>query len=119
METDKAKPSREFLLKMSEVYGISAEWLLNGRGEMIASKDAHPVPVRKIDEVKLMCCADAVDRELGKLNLTLDNRAFVEQVFWAYNELATRMTDPEDGDEMDATLPLIGLLIRRRLAQKT
>lgn len=34
METDKDTPSKNFLLKISDTYGVSADWLLNGQGEM-------------------------------------------------------------------------------------
>ena len=35
IETDVRAPSRSFLQKISEVYNISADWLLHGRGEML------------------------------------------------------------------------------------
>lgn len=35
LETDVAPPSRAFLEKMAEVYGVNADWLLYGHGEML------------------------------------------------------------------------------------
>lgn len=35
IETDAAPPSRAFLQKISDVYGVSSDWLLDGHGEML------------------------------------------------------------------------------------
>ena len=35
IETDGYAPSRTFLQRISDIYGVSADWLLNGHGEMI------------------------------------------------------------------------------------
>ncbi|MBY0349777.1 LexA family transcriptional regulator [Tabrizicola sp.] len=35
IEKDIRKPSRGFLIKISDVYGINSDWLLNGHGEMM------------------------------------------------------------------------------------
>ena len=35
METDSDPPSRKFLERISERYGISSDWLLNGHGDML------------------------------------------------------------------------------------
>lgn len=35
IETDERTPSKGFLLKISDVYGVNADWLLNGYGEML------------------------------------------------------------------------------------
>lgn len=40
METDAAPLSRAFLEKISEAYGVSADWLLNGHGEMLRAPGA-------------------------------------------------------------------------------
>ena len=35
IESDSRTPSKRFLLKISDVYGVSADWLLNGHGDMM------------------------------------------------------------------------------------
>lgn len=35
VENDSRQPTKVFLLKISDVYGVSSDWLLNGHGEMI------------------------------------------------------------------------------------
>lgn len=40
IEANTVTPSKGFLLKISDVYGVSADWLLNGHGEMIRAPGA-------------------------------------------------------------------------------
>ncbi len=40
IEAGLVTPSKSFLLKISDVYGVSADWLLNGHGEMIRAPGA-------------------------------------------------------------------------------
>lgn len=35
IETDRRKPSRQFLVKLAERYGVSSDWLLDGSGAMM------------------------------------------------------------------------------------
>ncbi len=35
IESDERNPSKSFLIRISDVYGISSDWLLNGHGEMM------------------------------------------------------------------------------------
>jgi len=35
IESDQRTPSKAFLVKISDVYGVSADWLLHGHGEML------------------------------------------------------------------------------------
>lgn len=40
IEGDARKPSKDILLRISDVYGVSADWLLNGHGEMTRAPGA-------------------------------------------------------------------------------
>jgi transcriptional regulator with XRE-family HTH domain len=119
LETDAANLSRSILSKISEVYGISSDWLLNGRGAMVADDGAHPIPVRKIDQLMLMVCAGAVKEEYAKAGVSPDSDTLLTDSTWAYNEVMQRMTDPTDGDELEAVIPQVRLLFRRKLTAKT
>lgn len=117
LEADISQPSRAILEKISNTYGLSAEWLLNGRGEMSSDNSPAAALLRVIDSVKFLICAASVREEyeaLGK-NPTGDN--FLEDVAWSYNEVLARLTDPEDGDELEATLPQVRHLLRKRIAR--
>lgn len=118
IEANQRPPSRTFLQKISEVYGISSDWLLNGRGAMVADYGAHPIPVRKIDQLMLMICAGAVREEYAKAGVDPDSDTLLKDSTWAYNEVMQRMTDPTDGDELEAVIPQVRLLFRRKLTAK-
>ncbi|NOX40778.1 MAG: helix-turn-helix transcriptional regulator [Alphaproteobacteria bacterium] len=110
METDKVEPSRAFLKKISETYGISAEWLLNGRGAMVAEEGAHPIPVQQLDPLMLTLCGGIVKEAYTKAGIPNVSDTLFEDATWVYNEVMQRVTDPTDGDELEAVLPQVKLL---------
>lgn len=117
IETDAVEPSRSFLQKISERYQISADWLLHGRGEMVSAGAASPVPPARIDAMMFMICANAVRKEYESASVGLSPDQQTKDAIWIYNELLARMTDPNDGDELEATLPQLRHILRKRLTK--
>lgn len=117
LEADISQPSRAVLEKISNTYGVSAEWLLNGRGEMNSENSKAAAAHRLIDSVVFMVCAGSVRDEYESLGIEPNGDKYLEDVAWAYNEILARLTDPDDGDELEATLPQVRHLLRKRIAR--
>lgn len=60
-------------------------------------------------------CADIVASEYSRADIDLPKMAHFMEAVWAYNELMARLSDPSDGDKLDATLPKIRGLLSKRL----
>lgn len=118
LEADLSPPSRSFLQKLSEVYGVSSDWLLNGRGSMFSEGEAQQVPARQVYGAWLFECAGIVESEYENAGLDLEAATHYDETSWCYNEAMSRMTNPTDKDEFEAILPQIRLLLRRKLGLK-
>lgn len=69
--------------------------------------------------MKLIICAGLVAEEYQAARIDLPPMARQIEAFWAYDEMLSRMSDPKDGDEMEAIMPLLRHLLRKRLADRT
>lgn len=49
LESGKKLPSRNFLQKLAERFGVSSDWLLNGQGEMIQKQSGFAGQTQQID----------------------------------------------------------------------
>lgn len=63
-----------------------------------------------------MFCAELVAEEYSAAGIDLPPVARKIEARWAYDEMLSRMVDPEDGDEMEAIMPQLRHLLRKRLA---
>ena len=69
-----------------------------------------------VDPIRFRISLDLVAEEYRTAGIDLRRMAQSMEAFWIYNQLTTCVTDPEDGDELEATIPLLRHLLRKRLA---
>ena len=69
-----------------------------------------------VDTFRFRICLGLVAEEYRQAAIDLPQMAQGLEAVWLYNELVTRIVDPEDGDELEATLPLLRHLLRKRLS---
>ena len=69
-----------------------------------------------VDPLRFQLCLTLVAEEYRDAQIDLPRMAQSMEAVWVYNELTKRTVDPEDGDELEATLPLLRHLLRKRLS---
>ncbi|MEI4195233.1 helix-turn-helix domain-containing protein [Roseovarius sp. E0-M6] len=120
IEAGRSEPSRNFLIRLQERFGLRADYILYGAGDPVAPETPAPPPrPAPLDQFKLMICGEEVRKIYAALGLDLPSETHFKEVVWFYNELLSRMTDPEDGDELEALLPDIRQLLKTRLSGST
>ncbi|MDF1555316.1 MAG: helix-turn-helix transcriptional regulator [Deferrisomatales bacterium] len=83
-------PDPPFLGKLSELAGVSCDWLVLGRAGGYAEPDAHPGA--GIDESVLAGVIEGIEEELSALGAKLDPKKKAELVVLIYDMMAN-----EDG----------------------
>jgi transcriptional regulator with XRE-family HTH domain len=115
IEAGRSEPSRNFLIKLQEKFGVRADYILYGDGEPLAAEAETNAKSAKLDPLLLMLCGGAVRRVYAELEYDLSPENHFAEAVWVYNELLSRMENPEDGDEMEAVLPEIRQVLKARL----
>jgi transcriptional regulator with XRE-family HTH domain len=72
LEADLSPPSRAFLQKISDIYGVSSDWLLNGRGAMVSDDGGADFDQRLGDLMKLKGDAKRLAEDAEVLARDLD-----------------------------------------------
>ena len=67
-----------------------------------------------VDPLRFQLCLTLVAQEYRDAAIDLPQMAQSMEAVWVYNELTKRTVDPEDGDELEATLPQLRHLLRKR-----
>jgi transcriptional regulator with XRE-family HTH domain len=116
IEAGRSEPSRNFLIRLQEKFGLRADYILYGKGDPVAPETPAPPPrPAPLDQFKLMICGEEVRKIYAALGLDLPSETHFKEGVWFYNELLSRMDDPEDGDELEALLPDIIEMLKARL----
>jgi transcriptional regulator with XRE-family HTH domain len=115
IEAGRSEPSRNFLIRLQERFGLRADYILYGVGDPVAPEQPPTPRPAPLDQFKLMICGEEVRKIYAALGLDLPSETHFKEGVWFYNELLSRMTDPEDGDELEALLPEVRDLFRTRL----
>ncbi len=127
IEAGKTGLSRDLINRMAERTTVNVSWLVTGDGPMDTEEplessarpvreDAQTVKNPKIDPIRLMICRDLVADIYRENRVPLSMDGHFDEAVWAYNELLNRVADPEDGDEMEAVLPQVRHLLRKKLS---
>lgn len=117
IEAGRSEPSRNFLQRLSEHFGVSADWVLYGAGEAVPEPrpDSPAQPTTSPDPLLLMICGSAVARVYAALERPLPRDEHYRQALWVLGQVQARMKDPDDGDELEAVLPQVRDLLTTRL----
>ncbi|AWZ21114.1 Hypothetical protein RAK1035_2406 [Roseovarius sp. AK1035] len=120
IEAGRSEPSRNFLERLQERFGLRADYILYGEDDPVAA-DPPKSKHTQLDEMTLMICGEAVKKVYKELGLKLPTKTHFEQAVWIYNELIARMENFYDGDEMEELLPHLRETLKTRLegADKT
>ncbi|KJS43518.1 MAG: hypothetical protein VR71_09990 [Roseovarius sp. BRH_c41] len=114
IEAGRSEPSRNFLIRLQGRFGLRADYILYGEGDPVAAEPPPPTRAR-LDPMILMICGTEVRKVYADLGLDLPSDTHFKEGVWFYNELLSRMENPEDGDELEALLPDIRQLLKTRL----
>lgn len=110
-------PDGDVLAAYKSRFGISADWLLTGEGEMFTDPSKAPVPSKSVN-VKLMHKLARLAREVhSEIGSKPHGDAVTEDAAELYNELLLLVSSMDDGEEIEATLPRLRLLFKRKLQE--
>lgn len=70
--TNPSIPETHRIQKMADVLGVSADWLLTGKGGMIAGAEAAPIPGGALDRALLYRVVVALEEHLAGEGMELD-----------------------------------------------
>ncbi|MCX7301337.1 MAG: helix-turn-helix transcriptional regulator [Rhodobacterales bacterium] len=68
-----------------------------------------------VDRFRYKLCFAIIAEEYQAADIPLDPMAQGIEAMTMYSELMARATDPDDGDEMEAIIPLLRHMLRKRL----
>lgn len=92
--------------------GVDILYVLTG---VRSDPSLAPAQAEPLEPMKFMFCADLVTQEYETAGIDLPPMARKIEALWAYDEMVNRLTDPEDGDEIEAVLPQIRHMLRKRI----
>ncbi|KAB2774421.1 helix-turn-helix transcriptional regulator [Brucella anthropi] len=118
IESGKNVPSGETLLKIGEL-GFSPGWVLTGEGEMIPGAPQQSAASRTINKQlmhKLARLAREARKEIGG---GVHGETITEDATDLYNELLSLVSSIDDMEEVEATLPRLHLLFKRKLQEQS
>lgn len=113
------EPSSSVLGMYKEQHGINLNWLLSGGGDMFADPAKAPAMSRTINlrlMQKLARLAREVHKETGG---NPHGDAITIDAADLYNDLLTLVNNIDDVEEVDATLPRLRLLFKRKLQEQS
>ena len=88
MENDKTKPSADALIKLSDLYEVSVDWILKGPSEMTYKEPPAPLPIMTHKEFKTFL--KELDAEWAEADLETKGWLVV-QLRKAFPEIAAKM----------------------------
>ena len=115
IEAGRSEPSRNFLIRLQERFGLRADYILYGEGDPVAA-DPPRAKHTQFDRSVLVFCGQAVKKVYEELGLELTNEAHFEHAVWMYDELVARTENFYDGDEMEELLPILRQTLKCRLS---
>lgn len=116
IEAGRSEPSRNFLIRLQERFGLRADYILYGEGDPV-TVDPPRTKHTQFDRSVLVFCGQAVKKVYEELGLELTNEAHFEHAVWMYDELVARMDNFFDGDEMEELLPRLRETLKSRLTE--
>lgn len=115
-ERGEAVPTATVLAAYREQYRVNINWLVLGEGEMF--EDPTLVPWKEELEPSLMKkLAGIVIRVHRDAGIRLHSEEVTSETTKFYNDLARRVDDLNDREEIEVVLPQVELRLRKRLAE--
>jgi len=113
------EPDSSFMAMYHERFGINLTWLITGHGEMFADPAKAPARSRIVNKQlmhKLARLAREARKEIGG---GMHGETITEDAADLYNELLTLVNNIDDMEEVEATLPRLSLLFKRKLQEQS
>lgn len=107
-EAGRRTPDASYLTAVAEI-GVDVLYVLTG-----VRADPSPPPAER-EPLKFLLSGQVVAEEYRRAGISLPHAVLTKETDWAYNELMARLTNPEDGDEIDAVLPQVRHLLKKHL----
>ncbi|QEE11483.1 helix-turn-helix domain-containing protein [Bartonella krasnovii] len=117
-ETGISEPTASALSKYQEICGVSLDWLVTGHGEMFSDRAKA-----KAAGLKPQAIPAGLMKKLGHLvyttyhdaNITLSPEDVAELAAELYGKLQELIENLNDMEEVEATLPLLKLHLKRKI----
>ncbi|WP_254473491.1 helix-turn-helix domain-containing protein [Bartonella sp. B1098] len=117
-ETGISEPTASALSKYQEICGVSLDWLVTGNGEMFSD-----MAKAKAAGLKAQTIPAGLMKKLGYLayttyhdsNITLSPEDVAELAAELYGKLQELIENLNDMEEVEATLPLLKLHLKRKI----
>lgn len=128
MERDEGVPSGETLLRFKSA-GYNPGWILTGVGPRLLEdatsqdetqtriSDSSKAQRQQIDDWTMRRMAAIVTALHGERKLPISPENVAVEAALLYNELIGRVSDLSDRDEIEATLPQLRHLLKKRLGE--
>ncbi|MCQ9146184.1 helix-turn-helix domain-containing protein [Ochrobactrum intermedium] len=100
-------------------FAINANWLLTGQGDMFADPAKAPAPSRTVNKQLLHKLARLAREARKEIGGGMHGETITEDAADLYNELLTLVNNIDDVEEVDATLPRLRLLFKRKLQEQS
>jgi len=112
-------PTATVLAAYRGLYGISLEWLVTGEGEMFADPAKAPAPSRAVNKQLMHKLARLAREARMEIGGGVHGETITEDAADLYNELLTLVINIDDMEEVEATLPRLRLLFKRKLQEQS
>jgi transcriptional regulator with XRE-family HTH domain len=124
-EAGRRSPDGEYFMAAAKA-GVDVLYVLTGvrtapaePGVDRISAFDKPDKSEPVDPLIFKFCADIVADEYNRAGVELPQNAHILEAVWAYNKVLAQLPDPSDGEMMEAALPVVRELLRKRLADRT
>ncbi|APY14758.1 MULTISPECIES: helix-turn-helix domain-containing protein [unclassified Brucella] len=108
-----------FIVEVARTTGFSVTWLATGEGEMFTDPSKAPAPSRVVNSKllhKLARLAREVHKEIGSKP---HGDSVTEDAADLYNDLLSLVSNIDDAEEVEASLPRLRLLFKRKLQEQS
>lgn len=109
------EPGPSVLKAYRDKHGIDLNWLLSEQGDMFA--DPSKAPAQAFDDWTMRRVAAIVTTVYSERRLSISPENVAVEGALLYNELIGRVSDLSDRDEIEAALPQLRHLLKKRLDQ--
>ncbi|MBA5777102.1 hypothetical protein H2509_08165 [Stappia sp. F7233] len=102
------------MVKIGQLRGWSLAWLATGEGAELL--DPSRPQRRPVDDWTMRRAAAVVTSVYEEMKIAITPENVAVEAAGIYNDLMTRVADPDDQAEIEAALPQLRHLLRKRLA---
>lgn len=109
-----SEPKASALGKIAQATGVNMNWLVLGEGDKERGSLAAQTT---IDEALIERLSRVVEQVYREAEQKIPPARLVRETITLYNQLCERVSDPNDREEMETTLPQLRYLLRKRLTE--